>query len=78
MNILAQERNYLSIDIETKYKCCLRRKKSKWSIKKTYLIIMLNAHYFSKGLNYSMTLKKVCLKNHIGQKQITQRNYVVK
>lgn len=34
MNILAQERNYLPIDIETKYQCCLRRKKSKRSIRK--------------------------------------------
>ena len=34
MNILTQERNYLPIDIETKYQCCLRRKKSKRSIRK--------------------------------------------
>ena len=34
MNILAQEKNYLPIDIETKYHACSRRVVSSWSIKK--------------------------------------------
>ena len=78
MNILAQERNYLPIDIETKYQCCLRRKNQSGQLEKSYLIIMLSVHRFCDGLINLMELKKVCFKNHIGQKQIIQRNYVAK
>ena len=55
-----------------------KEKNQNGQLKKSYFIIMLSVHHFSDGLNYLMELKKVCLKNHIGQKQIIQRNYVVK
>ena len=51
MNILAQERNYLPIDIETKYQCCLRRKKSKWSIKK-----ILSYYHVKRSSLFAMAL----------------------
>lgn len=38
MNILAQERNYLPIDIETKYQCCLRRKNQNGQLKNLILL----------------------------------------
>jgi len=34
MNIVAQERNYIPIDIDTRYHSCLRRNESNWPIKK--------------------------------------------
>ncbi|MEG0978356.1 MAG: leucine zipper domain-containing protein, partial [Bacilli bacterium] len=34
MNILTQQRNYLPIDLETRYNCCLRKENSGWDTKK--------------------------------------------
>lgn len=34
MDILAHERNFIPIDLKTRYQACLRRKESKWKIKK--------------------------------------------
>ena len=57
MNILAQEKNYLPIDIETKYHACSRRVVSSWSIKKSYRFIMLKEVHFIDGLRNLMVQK---------------------
>ena len=57
MNILAQEKNYLPIDIETKYHACSRRVVSSWSIKKVLSFYHVKSVHFIDGLRNLMVQK---------------------
>ena len=78
MNILTQERNYLPIDIETKYQCCLRRKKSKRSIRKILFYYHVKRSSLFRWLKLFDETKESLFEKSNRQKQIIQRNYVLK
>ena len=78
MNILAQERNYLPIDIETKYQCCLRRKKSKRSIRKILSYYHVKRSSLFRWLKLFDGTKESLFEKSHRPKQIIQRNYVAK
>ena len=60
MSILALERNYIPIDIETRLHACLRRTVSEWPIRKIYLsTIMRRKTIFLKHLNTKNYLRSI-------------------